>query len=40
MIQGSLKLHIPSDHGSDIGIGLINEVLKQAGINKKNWDNL
>ena len=38
MKNGSLKVRIPSDHGSDISVGLINKILKQAGINKKKWD--
>ena len=38
MARGSLKVRIPSDHGSDIGAGLINELLKQAGIDKGRWD--
>ena len=31
-----LKIHIPSKHKGDIGVGLVNEILKQAGIDKKN----
>lgn len=38
VIKGSLKVHIPSNHGSDINIGLINEILRQANIDKKEWD--
>lgn len=38
MCKESLKVHIPSNHGSDINIGLVNEILKQAGINKEEWD--
>ena len=38
MIKGDLKVHIPLDHGSDISAGLINEILRQAGIDKKHWD--
>ncbi len=40
MIKESLKLHIPNDHKSDISAGLVNEILRQAGIDKKEWDNL
>ncbi len=40
IVKGSLKIHIPSNHGSDISVGLINEILKQAKINKKDWDNV
>ncbi|MCG2698384.1 type II toxin-antitoxin system HicA family toxin [Candidatus Parcubacteria bacterium] len=38
MIKDDLKVRIPSDHGSDISVGLIYEILSQAGINKKIWD--
>jgi len=40
MKNGSLKIHIPSKHKSDISAGLINEILRQAGINKQEWDKL
>ena len=38
MVKGSLKVRIPSNHGNDISVDLINEILRQAGINKKIWD--
>ena len=38
MKKGSLKLHIPSKHKGDIGVGLISEIIRQAGISKKEWD--
>ena len=38
MEKGELKLHIPNKHSKDISIALVNEILKQAGINKKDWD--
>ena len=40
MKKGSLKVHIPSKHQGDISAGLMNEILRQAGINKKEWDRL
>ena len=40
MKKGVLKIHIPSKHKSDIGVGLVNEILKQAGIDEKDWDKL
>lgn len=33
-----LKLRIPNNHSSDISVSLVTEILKQAGINKKDWD--
>jgi len=40
MAKGKLKVHIPSPHGKDIPTFLVNEILKQAGIAKKEWDSL
>lgn len=36
--KGTLKIHIPSKHKGDISVGLVNEILRQAGIDKKKWD--
>lgn len=38
MIKGALKLHIPRDHGRDIGTALLMEILRQAGISVKEWE--
>ncbi|MBU1289888.1 type II toxin-antitoxin system HicA family toxin [Patescibacteria group bacterium] len=38
MAKDSLKVHIPSKHQGDISAGLVSEILRQAGINKKEWD--
>jgi len=40
MAKDSLKVHIPSKHQGDISAGLVSEILRQAGINKKEWDKL
>lgn len=40
MKKGSLKIHIPSKHKGDISVGLVNEILRQSGIDKKEWDKL
>jgi len=40
MKKGSLKIHIPSKHKGDIGTGLVNEILRQTGIDRKKWDRL
>ena len=37
MIRGKLKLRIPNDHGSDISVGLLLRILKQAGIEVDEW---
>ena len=39
MKKGPLKLRIPNPHISkDIHESLLNEILRQAGITKKDWD--
>lgn len=40
MKKGSLKVHIPSKHKGDVSVGLVNEILGQAGISKQEWDKL
>ena len=37
MKKGALKLHIPSKHKGEISAGLVSEILRQAGIDKKEW---
>lgn len=38
MVKDGLKVHIPNPHGKDISAPLIHEILKQAGISKKEWE--
>lgn len=38
MKKGELKVHIPNKHKSDISVGLVSEILRQAGIKKEKWD--
>ena len=39
MIKGSLKVRVPNPHGSaEISDSLLHEILRQAGITKKDWD--
>ncbi len=40
MKNGDLKVHIPNDHQGDVSVGLVCEILRQANIDKKVWDNL
>jgi predicted RNA binding protein YcfA (HicA-like mRNA interferase family) len=37
MIKGDLTLTIPNPHPKDISVDLLSRILKQAGINKKDW---
>jgi predicted RNA binding protein YcfA (HicA-like mRNA interferase family) len=39
MIKGDLKIKIPNPHGiGDISDALVNEILRQAGISKEEWE--
>jgi predicted RNA binding protein YcfA (HicA-like mRNA interferase family) len=38
MKKDSLKIRIPNPHGNDIGIGLLKEILRQAGILEEEWE--
>lgn len=40
MIKEKLKVKIPNPHKSDIGENLLNQILKQSGINKTTWEEL
>jgi len=37
MIKNNLKLRISNPHNDDISASLVNEIIKQAGISKKDW---
>jgi predicted RNA binding protein YcfA (HicA-like mRNA interferase family) len=38
MIKGKQKVRIPNPHMSDIGVSLLKEILRQAGISSQDWD--
>ena len=40
MQKDRLKVRIPNPHKSDIGKGLLTEILKQADIEKSVWEKL
>jgi predicted RNA binding protein YcfA (HicA-like mRNA interferase family) len=40
MIKEKLRLTLPNPHQSDIGINLLNKILKQAQISKAEWEDL
>lgn len=40
MIQGGRTLYIPNPHRRDIGIALLTRILRQAGIEKSEWETL
>ena len=37
MRRGPLKVRIPNEHGTDIGLPLLREILGQAGISEDEW---
>jgi len=40
MSKGNLTLRIPNPHQADIGRELLIRILRQAGINKDEWEQL
>jgi len=38
MIKGKQKVRIPNPHMGDISVGLLKEILRQAGISSRDWD--
>lgn len=39
MVKDKKKIRIPNPHGSgDVHIGLVREILRQAGISNDEWD--
>lgn len=40
MVRGDLKLRIPNPHKGDIGKNLLNQILREAGIDKSEWEKL
>ena len=37
MKKGQLKLRLPNPHQRDIGVPLLKEILRQAGVPEKEW---
>ena len=40
MVKGEIKLTIPNPHQGDISRDLLARILRQAGINKNEWERL
>ena len=40
MIKGSQKIRIPNPHVGDISASLVQEMIHQAGISSREWDNV
>ena len=40
MVRGELKLVIPNPHQRDIGLDFLVRILRQAGIDREEWEQL
>ncbi len=40
MVKGTIRLAIPNPHQGDIGRDLLARILRQAGIDKSDWEKL
>jgi predicted RNA binding protein YcfA (HicA-like mRNA interferase family) len=40
MVKGEIRLTIPNPHQSDIGRDLLARILRQAGIDRSEWEKL
>ncbi len=40
MVKGQLRLVIPNPHKGDISRALLSRILRQAGIERENWERL
>ena len=40
MVKGQFKLRIPNPHQGDISRGLLINILREAGIDKDEWEKL
>jgi len=40
MVKGQLRVRIPNPHNREIGINLLKQVLKEAGIDRTTWEKL
>ena len=40
MIRGNLRLRIPNPHTSDIGKNLLVRILREAGVEREQWERL
>ena len=40
MIRGDVTVRVPNPHDGDIGLGLLARVLRQAGVERTEWERL
>jgi len=37
MVKDKNKVRLPNPHAGDISVGLLNLILKEAGVSKEEW---
>jgi predicted RNA binding protein YcfA (HicA-like mRNA interferase family) len=37
MVRGDNFVRIPNDHGREIGVNLISEILREGGVSRDEW---
>jgi predicted RNA binding protein YcfA (HicA-like mRNA interferase family) len=37
MVRGAMKLPVPNPHGGVLGVGMVNEILKETEISREEW---
>jgi hypothetical protein len=40
MVRGDVVVTVPNPHRRDIGLDLLSRVLRQAGVSRKEWENV
>jgi predicted RNA binding protein YcfA (HicA-like mRNA interferase family) len=41
MKKGSVKVRVPNPHhGGEVSVGLLREILRQAGVTPEEWDSV
>lgn len=40
MVRVDVTVRVPNPHDGDIGLGLLSRVLKQAGVDRSEWERL
>ncbi|TVR69365.1 MAG: type II toxin-antitoxin system HicA family toxin [Sphaerobacteraceae bacterium] len=40
MMRGQLRIRIPNPHQRDIGVDLLQRILRQAGVSREEWESL
>ena len=40
LVKGEIRLVIPNPHKGEIGTALLREIVRQAGVDRKEWEEL